>query len=451
MQRARQPTNGHDALGEAFEKENGTSAMRKPENNRVFVVGYEISTALGHGFATSWRRAAAGESGVRWLTRFDPGSYPAKAVGEIPDFDPLAYEFLSERDVHFWNARFIPMTMALCHDVLGKVGFRIDEKNAHRVGALIGSAINGNDSYETNLAGLSEGGALRVSPFCLPNICANMPAGKASILLGFTGPVMAPATACATGNHCIAEAAKIIQRGDADVMFAGGVELPILPAILYGFGNMRALVNSADGDRSLANPALASRPFSRDRRGFVLAEGAGILLLASEKTAREHGLPLLAEIAGQHMNSDAYHYTNPRVETIAACVRHALDDAGVVPEEVDYINAHGTSTKAGDKAEIACLRSVFGERLRKIPISSNKSQFGHSLGASAAIEAAVTIEGMNEGLLLPTLNLEVDPDFEDLDFVPENSRRSACRVAVSNSFGFGGPNCCIVFKSPEVA
>ncbi len=420
--------------------------MRAPQNRRVVVSGYEISSSLGHGFERSWDRAVAGESGLGWLTRFDAGSYPVKAVGEIPDYDPLNYDFITERDVHFWNARFIPLTMALCHDVARKVNLRIDEENAHRIGALIGSAINGNDSYEENLAGLNGGGALKVSPFCLPNICANMPAGKASILLGFTGPVMAPATACATGNHCIAEGAKIIQRGDADVMFVGGAELPLLPAILYGFGNMRALAASPEDDRSFDNPTLATRPFSADRRGFVLAEGAGILLLSSLEYAEQEGLPILAEIAGQHMNSDAYHYTNPRVETIAACVRGAIEDAGVAIDEVGYINAHGTSTKAGDKAEIACLRQVFGSGLSRISISSNKSQFGHSLAASAAIEAAVTVQGMIEGVVLPTLNLEADPDFDGLDFVPHQTRELVHDVALSNSFGFGGPNCCIVFE-----
>lgn len=422
------------------------TSMKPPANKRVVVVGYEVSTSLGHGLDATWRRAAAGESGLRWLTRFDPGDYPVKAVGEIPDFDPLAYEFLTERDIHFWNARFIPLTMALCHDVVRKTGLCIDGANAHRVGAMIGSAINGNDSYEQNLEGLRSGGPLKVSPFCLPNICANMPAGKASILLGFTGPVMAPATACATANHCIAEAAKIIQRGDADAMLAGGVELPLLPAILYGFGNMRALLAAEKGDRSLDDPRRASRPYSRDRRGFVLAEGAGIVLLASLDHAEKEGLPILAEIAGQHMNSDAYHYTNPRVETIAACVRGAIEDAGIAVDEVEYINGHGTSTKAGDKAEIACLREVFGDRLARIPVSSNKSQVGHSLAASAAIEAAMTVQGMVEGTILPTLNLDVDPEFADLDLVPDKARRADHSVAVSNSFGFGGPNCCIVFK-----
>jgi len=420
--------------------------MRKPDNKRVVVVGSQISTSLGHGMEESWAAAAAGKSGIDWLTRFDCGDYPAKAVGEIPDFDPLAYDFLTERDVYLWNAAFIPLTMALCHDVAQDAGLKIDEKNAHRVGAMIGSAINGNDSYENNLAGLARGGPLKVSPFCLPNICANMPAGKASILLGFTGPVMAPATACATGNHCIAESAKIIQRGDADVMFAGGAELPLLPAILYGFGNMRALLMSQNGDRSLDNPAFASRPYSGDRAGFVLAEGGGIILLASAEYAQSAGLPILAEIIGQHMNSDAHHYTNPRVETISACVRGAVEDADVALDEVGYINGHGTSTKVGDKTEIACLRNVFGELLPKIPISSNKSQFGHSLAASAALEAAVTVRGLAEGVILPTINLSIDDSFADLDFVPDEARKAQVDIAISNSFGFGGPNCCVVFK-----
>lgn len=423
--------------------------MRKPDNRRVVVCGYEVSTSLGHGLEATWRRAAEGESGVGWLTRFDGGDYPVRAVGEIPDFDPLAYDFLTERDVYLWDAKIIPMTMALCFEVAKKVDLKIDNKNAHRIGALIGAAINGHDSYENNILGIEKGGALKVSPFCLPNICVNMPAGKASILLGFTGPVMAPVTACATANHCIGESAKIIQRGDADAIFAGGVELPIVPAILYGFGNMRALVQSDEKDRSFNDPKLASRPFSADRRGFVLAEGAGILLLASLEFAQENNLPIFAEVLGQHMNSDAYHYTNPRLETIADCVRGAVEDADVAVDEIGYINAHGTSTKAGDKAEIACLRKVFGDTLVKIPISSNKSQFGHSLAASAALEAAMTIHGMVNDTILPTLNLEIDSDFEGLDFVPEKPKHQKVDLAVSNSFGFGGPNCCIVFKRFE--
>jgi 3-oxoacyl-[acyl-carrier-protein] synthase II len=420
--------------------------MRKPENRRVVVVGCEVSTALGHGLRTTWERALRGESGIGWLTRFDTGGYSVKVAGEIPDFDPLSYDFLTERELHFWHAGFIPLTMALSYDLARKVGLTIDERNAFRIGGLVGSAMNGNDAFQKNLEALSTGSPLKVSPFCLPNICANMPIDKASMLLGFKGPTLSPATACATGNHCIAEASKIIQRGDADVMFAGGVELPLLPVVYYGFGNMRALIATRDGDRAFDNPAAASRPYSKDRKGFVLSEGAGLLMLASLEYATSNGFPILAEVAGVHMNSDARHYTNPNRDTIAACAEGALRDAEIAPDEVQYINGHGTSTKIGDGTEIDCLRAVFGSHLRHIPISSNKSQLGHSLAASAAIEAALTIQGMLEGAILPTLNLTPDPAFDDLDFVPDTPRQATIDIALSNSFGFGGTNCCIVFK-----
>ena len=420
--------------------------MKKPENHRVVVCGCEVSTALGHGLKNTFARAEAGESGIRFLTRFDPGNYGVKAAGEIPDFNPSAYDFLTDRELHLWHAGFIPLTMALSFDLVKKTGLKIDKGNAHRIGSLVGSAMNGNDAFQKNLIALSEGSPLKVSPFCLPNICANMPAGKSSMLLGFTGPTMSPATACATGNHCIAEAAKIIQRGDADVMFAGGVELPLLPVIYYGFGNMRTLVSHREGDRAFEHPAAASRPYSVDRRGFVLAEGAGLLLLASLRFAEENGLPILAEVAGQHMNSDAGHYTNPNVETIATCVIEAVRDADLTLEDIEYINGHGTSTKVGDGAEIDCLRQVFGDRLPRIPVSSNKSQLGHSLAASAAVEAALTVTGMTRGVLLPTINYRPEPESSDLDFVPNQKREKQVDIALSNSFGFGGTNCCIVFK-----
>ncbi len=421
-------------------------SMRKPDNKRVVIVACEVSTALGHGLEKTWGRAKAGMSGIDWLSRFDSGGYPVKVAGEIPDFDPLSYDFLTERELHLWNAAFIPLVMALSSDLIKKVGLEIDQTNAHRIGSLVGSAMNGNDAYQKNLEALSAGSPLKVSPFCLPNICANMPGGKTSMLLGFAGPVMSPATACATGNHCIAESAKIIQRGDADLMFAGGVELPLLPVIYYGFGNMRALIATRENDRAGVDPRLASRPYSGDRKGFVLSEGAGLLLLSSLDYAQEKGLPILAEVLGQHMNSDAHHYTNPKQEAIARCVQGALEDADIAVDEVDYINGHGTSTKVGDKVEVAGLRQVFGQRLKGIPISSNKSQVGHSLAAAAAIEAALIIQGMQEDVILPTLNLEVDPEFHDLDFVPTTLRDRPVEIALSNSFGFGGTNCCIVFK-----
>lgn len=420
--------------------------MRKPENQRVVVCACEVSTALGHGLKKTFERASAGESGLRFLTRFDPAGYAVKVVGEIPDFDPSAYEFLTDRELHLWHAGFIPLTTALSFDLVKKTGLVIDKDNAHRIGSFVGSAMNGNDAFQKNLHALDNGGPLKVSPFCLPNICANMPSGKASMLLGFTGPTVSFATACATGNHCIAEAAKVIQRGDADAMFAGGVELPLLPVVLYGFGNMRALITHKEGDRAFENPGAASRPYSADRRGFVLAEGAGILLLASVSFAQKNNLPILAEIAGQHMNSDASHYTNPNVDTIAECVKNAVGDAELTLDDIEYINGHGTSTKVGDSAEIACLRKVFGERLPRIPVSSNKSQLGHSLAASAAVEAALTVTSMQREILLPTVNYRPDSESENLDFVPNEKRDKKVDIALSNSFGFGGTNCCIVFK-----
>ena len=420
--------------------------MRKPQNRRVVVIGCEVSTSLGHGIERSWARAVNAESGIGWLSRFDPGSYGVKVAGEIPDFSPLTYDFITERELHFWHAGFIPLIMALSYDLITKVGIEITEENAHRIGALVGSAMNGNDAFQKNLQALESGSPLKVSPFCLPNICANMPVGKSSMLLGYTGPTMSPATACATGNHCIAESAKIIQRGDADLMFAGGVELPLLPVVYYGFGNMRALVVHREGDRAFDDPTAASRPYSRDRKGFVLSEGAGLLLLSSLEYAEEAGIPVLAEILGVHMNSDAYHYTNPNRRAIAACVEGALRDAALSPRDIEYINGHGTSTKIGDETELACLRQVFGDHLSSVPISSNKSQVGHSLAASAAIEASFTIRGMQEGILLPTLNYDPDPEYETLDFVPDTPRHKQVDIALSNSFGFGGTNCCIVFK-----
>jgi 3-oxoacyl-[acyl-carrier-protein] synthase II len=420
--------------------------MRKPENRRVVVVGCEVSTPLGHGLDTSWTRAVRCESGIGWLSRFDAADYAVKVAGEIPDFDPLSYDFITERERHFWHAEFIPLVMALSHDLVENAGIVIDDRNAHRIGALVGSAMNGNDAFQKNLNSLRIGGPLKVSPFCLPNICGNMPVGKTAMLLGLKGPTMSPATACATGNHCIAESAKIIQRGDADIMIAGGVDLPLLPVVYYGFGNMRALVVTREGDRAYRDPALASRPFSRDRKGFVLSEGAGLLLLSSLENAMEMELPILAEIAGVYMNSDAYHYTNPLESAIAACAEGALRDAELTPRDVDYINAHGTSTKIGDETEVACLRQVFGAHLESVPISSNKSQIGHALAASAAIEASFIIRGMQENILLPTLNYDPDPAFETLDFVPNRPRRQQVDVALSNSFGFGGTNCCIVLK-----
>ena len=289
-------------------------------------------------------------------------------------------------------------------------------------------------------------GPLKVSPYLLPNVCANLPAGKAGMLLGFTGPIFSPQGACASGNHAIGIAARMIRDGDCDFVLAGGVETCLVPEIIQGFSNMLATIKVGPKDRAAEDPTQASRPFSVDRKGFVLAEGAGVLVLAAEEAVRAHGLKALAEIKGVGWNSDAHHFTRPNADTIVDAINEAIDDAELSPADIDAINAHGTSTPTGDATEVHCLRRVFADRLSLIPVVANKSQVGHSLGASAAIEAALTVEGMARGVLLPTVNHLPDPEFADLDVVPNVPRRQAHELVLSNSFGFGGTNCCIVFR-----
>jgi 3-oxoacyl-[acyl-carrier-protein] synthase II len=289
-------------------------------------------------------------------------------------------------------------------------------------------------------------GPLKVSPYLLPNLCANLPAGKAGMLLGFTGPIFSPQGACASGNHAIGIGSRMIRDGDCDFALAGGAETCLIPEIILGFANMLATIKVGPKDRSYQDPTQASRPFSLDRKGFVLAEGGGIVVLAAGEAARANGLAPRAEVAGIGWNSDALHFTRPNAETIIRAMRDGIADAEISPEDIGAINAHGTSTPSGDTAEADCMRAVFGGRLPGIPISANKSQIGHSLGASAAIEAALAIEAMRRGIVLPTVNHIPDPTLADLDVVPNDARKHPHEFVLSNSFGFGGTNCCIVFR-----
>jgi len=311
---------------------------------------------------------------------------------------------------------------------------------------LIGSALNGSDAFRVAVHDLERRGPLRVSPYLLPNLCANLPAGKAGMLLKFTGPIFSPQGACASGNHAIGIGARMIRDGDCDFVLAGGADMPILPELIHGVANMNATIKVTPKDRAYENPALASRPFSIDRKGFVLSEGAGVLVLAADEVIKAYGLRPKAEVLGVGWTSDAHHYTSPNMPTIIRALRETLEDAELQPEDIQYINAHGTSTPKGDKMEIQCLREVFGKHLEKIPVSSNKSQLGHTLGAPAAIEAALTIEGMKKGVMLPTINYEPDPDFSDIDVVPHTARKQKYDIALSNAFGFGGTNCCVIFR-----
>jgi 3-oxoacyl-[acyl-carrier-protein] synthase II len=293
---------------------------------------------------------------------------------------------------------------------------------------------------------LKERGPMKVSPYLLPNLCANVPAGKAGMLLGFTGPIFSPQGACASGNHAIGIGARMIRDGDCDFVLAGGVDMPLMPEIIQGFANMNATIKINERDRAFADPGQASRPFSIDSKGFVLSEGGGVLVLAAQEMVAALGLTPRAEVLGVGWTSDAHHFIRPNKKTVIRAIVEAIDDAAMTPADVHYINAHGTSTPTGDAAEIECLRTVFGDGLAHIPISSNKSQLGHSLGATAAIEAALTIEGMRQGMILPTINYLHDRQYDGLDFVPNAARKQNHEIALSNAFGFGGTNCCIVFR-----
>ena len=419
--------------------------MKAPKNRKVFVIGYGAATPLGKTFALTWERAVRGEAGFRKVTRCQVDSL-CNVVGEIPDWDPRAFDFSGEKEVYNWNASFVILTMAIVKEAMENAGLRMDKETAPRTACLIGSAINGTDAFRMAMNHMREGGPLKVSPYLLPNICANLPSGKAGMLMGFTGPIFSPQGACASGNHAIGIGARMIRDGDCDFVLAGGVDMPIMPEIIHGFANMNATIKVNTHDRAYHDPSQASRPFSTDRRGFVFSEGGGVIVLAAADTVARYGFRARAEVLGVGWTSDAYHFTRPNKETIIRAIRETIEDAELKTNDVQYINAHGTSTPRGDATEVECLQTVFGGKLRQIPVSSNKSQIGHTLGGAAAIEDALTIEGMQRGLILPTINYIPDPQFDGLDFVPHEARKVHHEIALSNAFGFGGTNCCIIFR-----
>jgi len=419
--------------------------MKPAKNRRVFVVGYDVATCLGKDFATTWQGAMAGRAGFRRLTRCATSSR-ANVVGEIPDWDPTDLPFVDRKEASLWDAAYVFLTMEVCRRALAHAGLEMTAETGPRTGCLIGSALNGTDAFRIAMDNYVNRGPFKVSPYLLPNVCANLPAGKAGMLLGFTGPIFSPQGACASANHAIAIGARMIRDGDCDFVLAGGVETCLIPEIIQGFANMLATIKVGPKDRAHDDPTRASRPFSLDRKGFVLAEGAGVLALAAEETIQAHGLTARAEIAGIGWNSDAHHFTRPNMETVTRAMQDAIEDAEICASDIGAINAHGTSTPKGDATEADCLRNIFGNKVGKIPISANKSQVGHSLGASAAIEAALAIEAMRREIVLPTVNHIPDPEFSNLDVVPNQTRRHPHEFVLSNSFGFGGTNCCIVFK-----
>ncbi len=419
--------------------------MKAPLNRRVFVIGYEAITPLGKTFATTWQEALQGKAGFRWASKCQVDSL-CSVVGEIPDWDPLELDFVDRREASNWNAEYVHLTMAACQNALQDAGLPMDDDTGPRTACLIGSALNGTDAFRIATDNFREQGSSRISPYLLPNLCANLPSGKASMLLGMTGPIFSPQGACASGNHAIGAGARMIRDGDCDFVLAGGVDTCIMPEIIHGFCNMNATLKVEEGDRAYEDPSQASRPFSMDRRGMILSEGCGVVVLASEEALSAHGLTPKAEVSGVGWTADAHHFTQPNFETIVRAIRMGIEDAEISPGDIQYVNAHGTSTGKGDRTEIECLRAAFGSSLGRIPVSSNKSQFGHLVGAAGAVEAAITSLSLREGYVPPTINYENSDEECDLDYVPNEGRDVEISTALSNSFGFGGQNASILIE-----
>ncbi len=408
---------------------------------RVVVTGLGVVSPVGTGVEKFWNNLTAGVSGIDRIKRFDPVEWglPVHIGGEVKDVDFL--QFFDKKEAQRISD-FIKFAVIATDEALKDSGLLDTKVDPYRVGVIIGSGIGGLRDIEENTRTLLEKGARRVSPFFVPSGISNMASGYVAIRWGFKGVNYAVVSACATGNHAIGDALRLIQEGDADVIIAGGSESAITPLGVAGFANMKALSTRND------EPQKASRPFDKDRDGFVMGEGAGVLILEEYEHAKARGAKIYAEVAGYGATDDAYHITAPCADGEGAyeCMRLALEDGKTKPEEVDYINAHGTSTPLNDKTETMAIKKLFGDHAYKLKISSNKSMIGHLLGGAAAVEAVATVKTIETGIIPPTINLEnPDPDC-DLDYVPNKAVKQEVNVALSNAFGFGGTNASILFR-----
>ncbi|MDI6873423.1 beta-ketoacyl-ACP synthase II [Candidatus Solincola sp.] len=415
---------------------------------RVVITGMGPVTSLGMCLSSFWNALKEGRSGISTITSFDPRGLPSRIAGEVSDFDPQA--FMDGKTAQRLD-RFCQFAVAAARLALDDAGLpegrELEEAGVedHRAAVVVGSGIGGMSTLESQHRVMLERGYARVSPFTIPMIIPNMAAGVLGMVLGFRGPNLCTVTACAAGAHALGVGFQLVAGGWADLCLAGGVEASVTPLSVASFCSMRAL-STRNHD-----PEGASRPFDADRDGFVIAEGAGLLVLESLEGALERGARVYAELAGFGMSCDAYHMTAPDPESrgAALCMEEALRSAKMRPEEVGYINAHGTSTPYNDRAETLAIKKVFGELAYRIPVSSTKSMTGHLLGAAGGVEAIATVMALHEGVLPPTINLE-NPDPEcDLDYVPGESRPAEARAALSNSFGFGGHNACLAFRAWE--
>ncbi|MBW6511847.1 MAG: beta-ketoacyl-ACP synthase II [Desulfuromonadaceae bacterium] len=406
---------------------------------RVVVTGLGAVSALGTGVEKNWQALMDGRSGIGTISHFDASDLPTCIAGEANDFN--VEDYIEKKEIKKMD-RFIHFALAASEMALQDSGYVITDDNAERVGVLVGAGLGGLPAIEQYHTALTERGYKKVSPFFIPMVIINLAPGMISIRFGAKGPNLSSVSACATGTHSIGDAYHMIKRGDVDMMFAGGTEATITPLGIVGFSVMKALSSRND------DPTAASRPFDRDRDGFVMSEGAGILILEEYTSAKARGAKIYGEICGYGLSSDAYHLTTPAPngEGAARCMKMALKGAGIAPQDVDYINAHGTSTSFNDLYETMAIKTVLGDHARKVMISSTKSMTGHALGAAGGLEAVYSLMAIDRGAVPPTINLDNPSPECDLDYVPKTARQVAVKVAMSNSLGFGGTNATLVFR-----
>lgn len=406
---------------------------------RVVITGMGTLTPIGIGLKAFWEALVAGKSGVGYITQFDASGLDTRIAAEVKGFDPT--EYMEKKEVRRMD-RYAQMAVAAATMAIQDAKLDLDSVDRERIGCWIGSGVGGIHTLEEQARTLVERGPDRISPFFVPMMIANMASGQVSIMFGLKGPNACTVTACASGAHSIGDAFRIVQRGDADIMLAGGAEAGVSLLSMAGFCAAKALSRRND------EPERASRPFDADRDGFVMGEGAGILILESLESALDRGARIYAELVGYGATADAYHITAPAPggEGAAQAIRLALQDAGLEPHEVDYINAHGTSTELNDYYETLAIKAALGEAAEKVAVSSTKSMTGHLLGAAGGVEAIATVMAIQEGIIPPTINYEKPDPRCDLDYVPNVARRKEVRVALSNSFGFGGHNAVLAFK-----
>jgi len=407
---------------------------------RVVVTGMGIISPVGNDIASAWNNVIEGQSGIRKLEEFDCSDFATQVAGTIQNFN--IGDYMAPREARRMDI-FMHYGVASCVDALKDSGLEVTEENGHRVGVAMGAGIGGLATIETNHHKFLSGGPRKVSPFFIPGSIINMVSGNVSIMYGMTGPNLSIVTACATSTHSIGVAARSVMHGDADVMLAGGSEYATTPLSMGGFCSARAMTTRND------DPVGASRPFDRDRDGFVLSNGAGCLVLEEYEHAKARGATIYAEMIGFGMSGDAHHITSPpeNGEGARKCMTAAIKDAGINPEDIDYLNAHGTSTPVGDKGETAAIKRTFGPCAKSLAVSSTKSCTGHLLGAAGAVEAIFSVLAIRDQILPPTINLDNPGEGCDLDYVPHTARDAKIDTVISNSFGFGGTNASLVFKA----